>query len=242
MSATPERGGSTHDVSTLTPACSCYHVVVALGIFNMTEYHKIQTVFKRDMDSPNKNLIIGDWTLPEFHCLENCRWQFTEKVDGTNIRVIWEDQTITFAGRTERATIPQPLRHSLEGLFCPLVEAFRKEFNDRTVVLYGEGYGGSIQAGQKYSIEPDFILFDIKIGRWWLQREDLVEIADKLGLTVVPTVGSGTLHDAITMVRAGLQSTFGDFEAEGIVARPITELMDRSGRRIITKIKSRDFQ
>ena len=38
-----------------------------------------------------------------------------------------------------------------------------------------------------------------------------------------------------------IRSTWGDFEAEGIVARPKTELMARNGSRLITKIKCRDF-
>ncbi len=34
----------------------------------------------------------------------------------------------------------------------------------------------------------------------------------------------------------------GDFEAEGIVARPDVELLDRRGKRVITKIKAVDFR
>jgi len=41
--------------------------------------------------------------------------------------------------------------------------------------------------------------------------------------------------------RAGLVSKWGDFEAEGIVARPAVELKTRAGERIITKLKTRDF-
>jgi hypothetical protein len=33
---------------------------------DMSEYHKIQTLFKRDMSSKRKTLLEGDWTLPEF--------------------------------------------------------------------------------------------------------------------------------------------------------------------------------
>lgn len=55
----------------------------------MTEYHKIQTLFKRDMESKHKTLLEGQWTLPEFEYLAGNVWTFTEKVDGTNIRVIF---------------------------------------------------------------------------------------------------------------------------------------------------------
>lgn len=45
----------------------------------------------------------------------------------------------------------------------------------------------------------------------------------------------------IGITREGFTSTWGDFIAEGIVARPEVELFDRMGQRIITKIKYNDF-
>ena len=57
----------------------------------------------------------------------------------------------------------------------------------------------------------------------------------------MPVIGEGTLHDAVTIAKAGLQSCWGSFQAEGIVARPKTELRTRGGDRLITKIKCRDF-
>ena len=45
----------------------------------------------------------------------------------------------------------------------------------------------------------------------------------------------------IAMARKGFDSIWGAFKAEGIVARPTVELRTRSGKRIITKIKHKDF-
>ena len=53
--------------------------------------------------------------------------------------------------------------------------------------------------------------------------------------------GRGTLHEMVEQARKGIKSTWGDFAAEGIVARPAVELKTRAGHRIITKIKSKDF-
>lgn len=75
----------------------------------MTEYHKIQSIYKRDITSKHKTLLEGQWTLPEFEYLAGNVWTFTEKVDGTNIRVIFKDGGITFGGRTEDAQIPAQL-------------------------------------------------------------------------------------------------------------------------------------
>lgn len=208
----------------------------------MSEYHKIQTIFKRDMASKRKTLIEGDWTLPEFEYLAGNAWTFTEKVDGTNIRVIFKDGAVAFGGRTEDAEIPLPLLGRLNERFLPLATRLGEVFTDSAAMLYGEGYGAKIQkGGGNYRADQDFVLFDVRVGPWWLQRADVEDVAQNLGLDVVPVIGEGTLHDAVAMAKAGIRSTWGDFQAEGIVARPKVELNTRGGQRLIAKIKCRDF-
>lgn len=45
----------------------------------------------------------------------------------------------------------------------------------------------------------------------------------------------------VDMVRRGFMSQWGEFIAEGIVARPKVELQTKAGSRIITKVKYKDF-
>lgn len=209
----------------------------------MSEYHKIQSIFKRDMNSKRKTLIEGDWTLPEFEYLADNTWTFTEKVDGTNIRVIFKEGNVTFGGRTEDAQIPAQLVQRLNERFLPLAANLAEIFPDGDTVLYGEGYGAKIQkVGVNYRPDQDFVLFDVRVGKWWLQRDDVHDVAQKLGIDVVPVIGEGTLYDAVSWAKLGIKSAWGDFEAEGIVARPKTELNTRSGNRLIAKIKCRDFK
>ena len=209
----------------------------------MSEYHKIQSIFKRDMTSKRKTLIEGEWTLPEFEYLAGNAWTFTEKVDGTNIRVIFKDGGITFGGRTDDAQIPAQLVARLNERFLPMLQGLLDTtFPDGQAVLYGEGYGAKIQkGGGNYRADQDFVLFDVRVGAWWLQRADVEDVAQKLSLDVVPVLGEGTLHDAVAWAKRGIRSTWGDFEAEGIVVRPKTELNTRGGQRLIAKIKCRDF-
>ncbi len=54
----------------------------------MREYHKIQTVFLRDPETNHRTLLEGQYAEPAFEFLAGNRWVFTEKVDGTNIRII----------------------------------------------------------------------------------------------------------------------------------------------------------
>lgn len=208
----------------------------------MKEYHKIQTVFKRDPATKFKFLLEGKFALLEFEYLAKNYWQFSEKINGTSIRVMFDGERITFGGKTDRAQIPANLVTRLQERFLTQVKVFEKGFSDG-VCLYGEGYGPGIQkGGGNYREDQDFVLFDVKIDDWWLQRHDVEDIAQRFGLDVVPVVGGGTLFDMVELVCDGFNSQWGDFQVEGIVARPVVELQTRGGKRIITKLKCKDFR
>lgn len=208
-----------------------------------TEYHKIQSLFERDLTAPGKPLNIGDFTCPEFEFLKDAVWEFTEKVDGTNIRIEVDPTGYSvFKGREENSQIPANLVQVLRETFDPLKDRLAAHFPDGAV-LYGEGYGGLIQkVGPLYHRTPKFVLFDVRVGPWWLQRSDVVDVASHLELDVVPVIGEGTIDDLIDLVSNGFKSIWNsNLDAEGIVARPKVELCTRGGDRIITKLKHRDF-
>jgi hypothetical protein len=209
----------------------------------MSEYHKIQTVFMRDPATKHKTLLHGQYSLPEFEYLANNPWVFTEKVDGTNIRIIIQGGDITFGGKTDAAQIPANLVTRLNERFLTTKGkmALHSAFPDGGI-LYGEGYGAKIQSGGNYRPDQDFVLFDVRVGDWWLQRADVEDVANRLELDVVPIIGEGTLSEMVAQVWTGFRSAWGAFMAEGIVARPKTELKTRAGERIITKIKHKDFK
>lgn len=211
----------------------------------MSEYHKIQTVYKRDMDGPGKPLILGDWSAPEFGYLEHTRWECTEKVDGTNIRVIVApDGTCTYGGKTDNAQIPAKLLPYLDAHFKGREDALREKF-PAGAILYGEGYGAGIQTGGIYRPDQAFILFDVRVDGWWLLGEDVTDVAAFCGIQRVPIVGCMTLAEAIAMVRIGAFHsllTQTPAPAEGLVCRPAVPLFNRKGERVIAKIKFRDFK
>jgi hypothetical protein len=203
-----------------------------------TTYHKIQSLYKRDESG---KMLFGEFSLPEFEYLKDCPWDFTEKVDGTNIRVIVEGGDIRFGGKTDNAQLPAKLVSRLQERFLVNKERVLEQFPDGAV-LYGEGYGAGIQkGGGLYRQDQDFVLFDVRIGRWWLNRGAVRDVAGGLDVLVAPALGSGTLSALHKLVGCGVKSWWGDFDAEGIVARPQVELFTRAGHRIITKLKCKDF-
>lgn len=209
----------------------------------MTEYHKIETLFERDMEG-TKKLIEGKFRNECVEFLKDNKWIFTEKVDGTNVRVIWDGHKVTFGGRTDNAQMPMPLMERLKKLFEGNTneELFEQKFGENQVVFYGEGYGGKIQSGSLYKETQDFILFDVRVGETWLRREDVENIAQTFKLDVVPVILTGTIQEAVDYVKTKPLSHIGNGkESEGLVGVPSARLTDFRGNRVIVKIKECDF-
>lgn len=206
----------------------------------MIKYHKINSIFKRNPE--NHKLMIGDYSKVEYKYLENNEWEWTEKVDGTNIRVGWVPlkKLIEIRGRTDNAQLHIDLVEEIQRLFT--IEKLDNIFPCSDVVFYGEGYGAGIQKGGKYSEKKRFLLFDIQINGYWQERKNVEGIADNMEILYVPVVGKGTLLEGVELIKRGLISKWGNFEAEGIVARPAKELFGRNMERIILKIKHKDFK
>lgn len=207
----------------------------------MSEYHKIETLFERD-----KETFRVDPTKLKSPVLETIKeWDVTEKVDGTNIRVMLSQTgTASFGGRSDNAQIPADLVKYLIETFSEgkLQEVLWRD-GPADVVLYGEGYGAGIQkVGKLYRPDKAFILFDVLVaGQWWLEREAVEEIATKLRIQSVPYLGRMTMEEIVTLVSGGLSSALAACPAEGVVARPIETLFDRNMRRVIIKLKTKDF-
>ena len=211
-----------------------------------TEYHKIETPYERDVDG-SKKLIEGQFRSKYVKYLKDCNWIFTEKVDGTNIRVCWDGHDFIFKGRTDKAQLPANLVVRLQQLFMndAMEELVEQMFGEKEVMFIGEGYGAGIQAvGKDYDTggQQDFILFDITVDGKYLDHDNVVEIATALGLKMVPVVLIGTIDDAVRLVKAKPNSTIGKAKMEGVVGRPLVELKDRLGKRVIIKVKVNDFE
>ncbi len=202
------------------------------------EYSKIHTIWKRD----ERGVIVpDDYSLPELEYLAGNQWMWTEKVDGTNIRLHWDGVKVTIGGRTDNAQVPARLVANL----APVTEPglWKTVFPDADdVTVYGEGYGAKIQSGGMYRQDQALIVFDVLVGPWWLLPADVADVAAKLGLEVVPRLEPMSLDAAWTSLTAGrFGSAWPDARIEGYVGRPAVELFTRKGERLLVKMKVKDW-
>lgn len=236
----------------------------------MKEYQKINTIFKRDVN----NIIMpyAGLVKPELEWLRNCKFDATEKIDGTNISLqlvpqlhygdycTYVEYSLEYHGKTANANIPAHLLEYLKENYTEemVLKALGVEkkivfdidehvFLDKYPIyaIYGEGYGVKIQKGGNYIKDGvGFIIFDVKVGDWWLKRENMEDVAAKLGAPVVPYMGQFTIDEAIEFVKKGFKSTIAenkDYDAEGLVLKSPCGILFRNGERICFKVKTCDF-
>lgn len=210
------------------------------------KYHKIDSPFVRDMEG-TKKLIEGEFRDPIVEYIAGNEWIFTEKVDGTNVRIMWDGHNITFGGRTEKAQMPVHLLNRLQDIFFAdgIEEIFEQKFGEIEVTLFGEGFGEKIQKGGGLYGSVDFILFDVAVGGMYLKRGDVESIGKAFGLRVVPILLEGTLQEGIDYVKSPdkLQSRVADEpkDIEGLIGTPKVRIHSAIGKRTIVKVKVKDF-
>lgn len=210
----------------------------------MEKYQKIPGPYLRHTEpGPNHNkLIEGAWSSPALEATAKLKWLWTEKVNGTNIRVHWDGHKVTYGGRTDDALLPARLLPILDALVPE--ELFEQKFNGVPVTLYGEGYGAGIVNGSGvYRPDMSFVLFDVKIDGWWLLRPNVEDVAVSMGLDVVPLVCEGPISNAIDTIKLGLVSRWNpNVLVEGLVGTTAAGLLARDGSRLIVKVKTKDFR
>ena len=116
------------------------------------EYPKINALYMRG----DRGKFLDDFARTEFEYLRGLDWLWTEKVDGTNIRLGWKpgvdtdlDAHTLIFGRTDNAQIPPHLLNRLIAVYrgVPWADAFPTIAEGTTVTLYGEGYGAKVNKG-----------------------------------------------------------------------------------------------
>lgn len=224
-----------------------------------TEFTKIDTVAKRDLDG-NKRLIEGTFRDPAIEYLQDVKFEATEKADGTNVSVHWDGHRISIHGRTDRAQLPSALLEMLQACFLDeqTEQVFEQLFPPKTydvpggqttvlteATIYGEGIGPGIQkVGKLYGDQYRFLVFDIKVGNTYLEHDNpfYAQVVKALGMEEVPKLPDMTPNEAIEFVKSKPRSRISsDAPMEGVVLRPKVRLYGPNGSRLIVKVKTKDY-
>lgn len=174
-----------------------------------------------------------------------------EKVHGTSANIAWDNEDkrlMFFNGGASRE------------LFVSLFDqtALTKYFENigRSMVIYGEAYGGSVQKmSDTYGKTVQFIAFDVFMytdvcggDGCWLDVPNAEQVVMDAGLVFMPyklipatmeDIDRERDRDSIVAVDNGCGE--GKMR-EGIVLRPVIELTTNAGRRVMAKHKRDDFR
>lgn len=164
-----------------------------------------------------------------------------EKIHGTSAHIMFKDgEIIYYSGGAKYSTFEELFDD--EALYTGFME-----LGHNNIVIYGEACGGRIQKMRHlYGDNMRFISFDVKIGDTWLNVPNAEEIVIGLGLEFVPYDEIDTDLDKLNELRdsdsdiAKRWSTEGGIR-EGIVIRPLIEITNNRGNRVISKHKGAAF-
>jgi hypothetical protein len=161
-----------------------------------------------------------------------------EKIHGTSAHVSWRDGHVTFSSGGEK-------HERFVALFDePTLTAALEAMGHPVVTVYGEAYGGSQQKqAWRYGPSLRFVTFEVEIGETWLSVVSAHDVVLKLGLEFVhykrvPTdLATLDAERDAPSEQARRNGVEGDKPREGIVLRPLEEVRDARGNRILSKHK-----
>ena len=201
-----------------------------------------------DNEKPDRRkLIVGDFGCREFESIN--KWQIDEKIDGTNIQIMWNPNdplAPRFGGRTDNAQIPTKLFQYLKETFTR--EKLLEHFSEPgTIVFFGEGYGAKIQkCGSRYRNDQSFILFDVVIDDIWLEKANVIEIAQKMGIAHTVNQMILTTNEVVEFVKSkpiSCVSVDKTLVIEGVIARSWPLMRFRvDDKPIMFKLKCEDLE
>ena len=191
------------------------------------------------------------------------QWVVTEKVHGANFS-FWvyknvETKEIDIKCAKRSGWIEEDEKFfnykSVLEKYRPMLEKLRGDVLDN-FVIYGELFGGNIQSGMCYSLEQDFVAFDMRwinedgsLG-WALDKLTMLTLKDDYNLPVTPLIGVyDTFKEALAveesftskLIRQDFDGKEGHKEAEGVVIEPNNAVYEPNGSRVYLKKKTKRF-
>jgi hypothetical protein len=164
-----------------------------------------------------------------------------EKIHGTSAHVEWRDDRVWFSagGESHARFVALFDEASLTAKFI--------DIGAPRVTVFGEAYGGKQQGqSRRYGKDLRFVAFDVLVGDSWLVVPAALDVVVRLGLEFVDFVKIPTEPAAIDAERdypstqARRNGVEGHQTREGVVLRPLIEVIKNNGERVIAKHKRDD--
>ena len=200
-------------------------------------------------------------TLVEDLGLHNQQYIVTEKVHGANFsfHVYRSEEGIEIKCAKRSGFIEQGEKFfnysSVLEKYKEALINIHENVLDKDFILYGELFGGNIQSGMCYTLEQDFVAFDICV-----KQEDIYLPLNKLnvfddsfkkyGIPTTPIVGIfNSLNEALQvqevfeskLLREDFDGKEEHKEAEGVVIEPVIPSWFPNGSRVYFKKKTKRF-
>ena len=171
------------------------------------------------------------------------------KVHGTSAHVKYksdEDKLVFFSGGAKHDQYVTLFNQ--DELLAKFRENAKEHSDVKCVTIYGEAYGGNMQGmSHTYGDKLQFIAFEAQADETWLSVPQAERLSVKLGFEFVPykiidtteeAINAEMMADSEVAIRRGMGS---GHMREGIVLRPLVELIHPNGGRIICKHKRPEF-
>lgn len=164
-----------------------------------------------------------------------------EKIHGSSAHILHNDagNLLFFSGGESQ--------QRFEAIFDK--EALKEKLRGVSGYVYGEVYGGKCQGmSETYGKELRFVAFDVQINKIWLDVPKAEAFVKELGLEFVhyERIPMEMEHVTRCMEEHSIQAIRNGMgegkQREGIVLRPIFELTDQYGGRVMSKHKAEKFR
>ena len=199
---------------------------------------KTKTLFERDDKFKVK---ASRWFLTEQRFGYIDKWLLTEKMDGTSVILSIGKDGDDFHGRTAKSQFTPAMTAFLSvqtALACSRLYDHGIEEADIYAELFGEGIQGNPHGMEGMHLR----VFDVRIGGFWLDWYNMINVVSKAGLEHVPSLGFTDIEVGTEFVRSAQVATVGTTGyVEGVVARTEEYLYDNQGNRLTWKLKRKDF-
>lgn len=227
----------------------------------MKKYPKINTLFQRSIQGKITPQLQNKDTIKALSLIKDLIVE--EKVDGTNAQIIvqrnltTDEIIISYASRNNLIEDKDIMfiKETLDKIINKkaIAKWYRKNFSTNPAVsIYGEVFGYKINTGGNYTgKERNYVVFDIVVEKSWLNVKDRNDVCNELGLKIVPKVmvipellSYESFYSNLTKEnKESLLAKKYDKETtlEGYIIRPKLSLYVNGGKRVIGKIKCKDF-